>query len=61
MSELAFPVVVIELAEFLGIHAELTRHLHMSVRQAVAFTCRDPQSCSLSQMSNSPGATGLRV
>ncbi len=37
-----FLVVVIELAEFLGVHTELARHLHMSVRQAVALTCRDP-------------------
>ncbi len=37
-----FLVGVIELAKSLGIHAELARHLHMSVRQAVALTCRDP-------------------
>ena len=35
-------VGVIELSEFIGIHAKLARHLNLSVRQAVAFAGGNP-------------------
>ena len=35
-------VGVIELAEFPGVHAQFPSHLHMGVREVVAFACRNP-------------------
>jgi hypothetical protein len=37
-----FLLVIVELAELLRVHAELARHLHVGVREAMALARLDP-------------------
>lgn len=46
LGEWQFPpllLMVVELAHFRRVHAQLSRHLDLGVRQAVAMACIDPR------------------